>query len=165
MSRPRFRLPSRSLALPIGLGVVALLLAALVTVLAVRLAGGTGDDEPALVAARQTATDLLTIAPDTADATLRRLEDGTTGEFHEQLGSRSGTFAGTIRDAKVSSTGEVSAAGVAERGPGRAVVLVSADSTVHNAQVPDGEPRQYRMRMTVEQEDGRWLVSRLEFVP
>jgi ABC-type Co2+ transport system permease subunit len=44
MSRPRFRLPSRSLALPIGLGLVALLLAALVTVLAVRLAGGTGDD-------------------------------------------------------------------------------------------------------------------------
>ncbi|MBO4239424.1 hypothetical protein [Pseudonocardia alni] len=165
MSRPRFRQPPGSLALPIGLGVVALLLAALVTVLAVRLAGGSGDDEPALVAARQTATDLLTIAPDTADATLRRLEDGTTGEFREQLGSRSGTFAGTIRDAKVSSTGEVSAAGVAERGPGRAVVLVSADSTVHNAQVPDGEPRQYRMRMTVEQEDGRWLVSRLEFVP
>ncbi|ALL79892.1 hypothetical protein AD006_31720 (plasmid) [Pseudonocardia sp. EC080610-09] len=137
----------------------------MIVVLAVRIAGGSGADEPALVAARQTVTDLLTIDPGTADETMRRLSDGATGEFGDQVDDRSGMFAGAIRDADVSSTGSVTAAGVAERGSGRAVVLVAAESTVRNAQVPDGEPRQYRMRLTVEEDGGRWLVSRLEFVP
>lgn len=157
--------PHRAIAFPVGLAVVALLLATLVTVLGVRLATGSGSDEPALVAARQTATDLLTIDPATADDTLQRLTDGATGEFAGQLDARSGNFAGAIRESEVSSTGTVSAAGVSERGPGRAVVLVAAESTVQNAQVPDGEQRQYRMRLTVEEDGGRWLVSRLEFVP
>lgn len=155
----------RVIAIPLALVAIALVLAALVTVLGVRLASDSGADEPALVAARQTVTDLLTIDPGTADETMRRLSGGATGEFGDQVSDRSGTFAGAIRDAKVSSTGTVSSAAVAERGPGRAVVLVAAESTVRNAQVPDGEPRQYRMRLTVEEDDDRWLVSRLEFVP
>lgn len=117
------------------------------------------------MAARQTVTDLLTIDPATAQDTLARLTAGSTGEFASQLAGRSAGFVGAIRDAEVTSTGSVVAAGVAEHGPGRAVVLVSANSTVRNTQVPHGEPRQYRMRLTVQEEDGRWLVSRLEFVP
>ncbi|WP_060710857.1 hypothetical protein [Pseudonocardia sp. HH130629-09] len=132
----RRRLPAGAL-LPAGLVVVV---AVLVTVLAVRRAPAAGDDEPALVAARQTVTDLLTIGPAAAQDTLARLTAGSTGEFACQLAGRSAGFVGAIRDAEVTSTGSVVAAGVAEHGPGRAVVLVSANSTVRNTQSPRVNP-------------------------
>lgn len=129
--------------------------------------GRTDDDaaQAALAAARQLAVDLITTDPERAEETFSRLSDAATGQFAQQLRSRSDTFAETLRTADVRSAGSVTEAGIEQVDARRATVLVSATSVVHNTAVPDGERRGYRMRLTLVNEGDRWLVSTLEFVP
>jgi Mce-associated membrane protein len=43
-------------------------------------------------------------------------------------------------------------------------VLAAVSATVQNADAPTGEQRQYRMKMQLQHDGDRWLVSDLEFV-
>ena len=45
-----------------------------------------------------------------------------------------------------------------------AVVGIAAKATVKNKASPKGEPRNYRLTVTVEKIGDRWLVSGLTFV-
>ena len=45
-----------------------------------------------------------------------------------------------------------------------AVVLVAVDATVSNVKAPQGRPAHYRIKVDLAKEEGRWLVSKLEFV-
>jgi Mce-associated membrane protein len=63
------------------------------------------------------------------------------------------------------TTGEVAEAGVEKYDGNTASAVVAVKTTVKNKTVPNGEQRFYRLVEQMEKHDGRWLVSRVEFVP
>ncbi|MFJ8816425.1 hypothetical protein [Amycolatopsis thermoflava] len=64
----------------------------------------------------------------------------------------------------MTSTGQIADAGIERLSGDDATALVVASANVKNTQAPQGENRQYRLLLTLHREDGRWLVSELEFV-
>jgi hypothetical protein len=53
---------------------------------------------------------------------------------------------------------------VSMTGGDKAVVGIAAKATVKNKSAPKGEPRNYRLTVTVVKVDNKWLVSGLTFV-
>jgi Mce-associated membrane protein len=64
----------------------------------------------------------------------------------------------------VESTGEIEEAGIVTADDKHAVALAAVTSTVKNTEAPDGEIRVYRMKVTLDVVDDKWLVSDVEFV-
>jgi Mce-associated membrane protein len=154
--------------LPAVLAILVVLAAGAVTWLAVLHQSASDEDaagDAAIVAARQMVTDLVTTDPETAEASFERLQQSATGQFAEQLAQQSGSFAQIVKSADVHSEGAIGQAALQKVSTTEAQVLVIADATVRNAQTPEGEARQYRMNLSMERADDRWLVSKLEFVP
>ena len=145
--------------------VLALLVAAAVP--AVRVLGGwsrASDQSAAVAAARQETLNLTTVSFRTADRDVRRMLDGATGAFREQFDQRAKPFLDTVREARVESTGSIADAGVESTGADTVTVLVAATAQVSNAAGPGATPRDYRLRLVVRHEAGRWLVADVSFV-
>ena len=121
--------------------------------------------QSALLTARQVAADITTVSKDSTQHDVDRLMDVATGSFKDQFGEQSSVFQKVVRQAEVSSQGTVREAGISEADGDSAVVLVAVSATVKNTDAPAGEQRQYRMRMHLQRQGDRWLVSDLEFVP
>ncbi|MEK6443894.1 hypothetical protein [Pseudonocardia sp. T1-2H] len=119
----------------------------------------------AIAAARQVALNLTSINADTADADLQRLLDSTTGDFHTQFASRQEPFVQIVRQANVSTTGNVTAAGLDTMNSDSARVLLAVHAVVTNSGAQQGEDRNYRLAITMQHmDDGRWLASSVDFV-
>ncbi|MFF0814173.1 hypothetical protein ACFYVR_03290 [Rhodococcus sp. NPDC003318] len=116
-------------------------------------------------AARTGVLALIDVHVDTADATLARLRDLSTGQFADELSDNESGLAAAIRDAKVDSSGRIDSAALAEEGGTSGVVLVAASGEVANAGSPDATARTYRLRVTLDEVDGSLLMSKVEFVP
>lgn len=114
--------------------------------------------------ASEMATNLVTLRHQSVDEDIQKVIDGTTGPFHDQFAKSSGGFVDVLNEGQVESTGEVKSAGIVEATDDSATVLAAVTSTVKNVEAPDGELRVYRMKMTLDLIDGRWLVSNVEFV-
>ncbi|HWN36014.1 MAG TPA: hypothetical protein VNP03_24895 [Pseudonocardia sp.] len=155
----------------VGLAVLAAAVLALLVVAAVpavRVLGAwrTGADRSAAVqAARQETLNLTTLSFRTADRDIQRMLDGATGTFRAQFDQRAKPFLDTVRQAKVESTGSITEAGVESAGADTVTVLVAATAQVSNTAGPGGTPRDYRLRLVVRHEAGRWLVADVSFVP
>ncbi|WP_345343473.1 hypothetical protein [Rhodococcus olei] len=102
---------------------------------------------------------------DTVDADLDRLSELTTGRFAGELSDSGSGVVQAIRDAAVNADGRVDSAALASESGGGGVVLVAASGAVTNAAGPTATPRNYRLRVTVDDVDGRLLMSNVEFVP
>jgi Mce-associated membrane protein len=152
-------------------GVALLLVAGLmaaVTLLLLRLGDeNTAEDgrQSALRTARQVAMDLTTVSKDSAQQDVDRLMNSATGSFRDQFAQQADVFRKVVSQAGVTSKGMVTEAGVSSVDGDTAVVLAAVSATVHNSDAPAGEQRQYRMRMHLQRDGDRWLVSDLEFVP
>ncbi|UYP19510.1 hypothetical protein OED52_02770 [Rhodococcus sp. Z13] len=118
-----------------------------------------------LQAARQTVLNLTTIGADTADADVARLLEGATGDFKAEFEGREGPFVEVVQQAGVNTTGEVLEAGIQNEDGTCASSLVASRAMVSNADQSDPEPRDFRLRVTICDEDGRLLASKVEFVP
>lgn len=116
-------------------------------------------------AARRTATDLTTIDHTRVEADIQRIIDGATGGFREDFESRSGPFAEVVRQAKSTSKGTVTEAGVERLADDQGQVLVAVTVETSLPDLPEQEPRSWRMRLTVEQDGDEARVSQVEFVP
>ena len=121
-------------------------------------------DEQILATARQVVVNMVTLRHQSVDEDLQRVADGTTGPFRDQFTGSAGSFNDVLSQGQVESTGEVKEAGLVEADDRHAVVLAAVTSTVKNTEAPDGERRMYRMKVTLDAVDGRWLVSDVEFV-
>lgn len=121
-------------------------------------------DRAVLETATQMATNLVTLRHQNVDEDIKKVTDGTTGPFHEQFTSSSGGFGDVLNQGQVESTGEVKSAGVLDSSDDHATVLAAVTSTVKNTESPDGELRVYRMKLTLDLVDSKWLVSNVEFV-
>lgn len=151
----------------IGIAATVTLVAGVVTAGSTWLADRSRDEH------RQTLADaaadgvlaLISVQTDTADADLARLRGLSTGQFADELADGEAGLATAIRDSAVNSDGRIDAAALASENDGSAVVIVAASAQVANVDSPTAAPRSYRLRVTVDDVDGRPLMSKVEFVP
>ncbi|NLU82269.1 hypothetical protein [Rhodococcus sp. HNM0569] len=115
--------------------------------------------------ARQTILNLTTIHPDTAKDDVDRLVAGSSGQFRDEFADRQEPFVSVVQDAKVTTDGEIIAAGYESDVDGGGTVLVAARAMVSSAEQPEAAPRDFRMRVTIADDDGNLTASKVEFVP
>jgi len=118
-----------------------------------------------LQTARQSVLDLTTISAATVDDDVARVLERSTGAFRDQFAERSDDFVSVVEQADVRATGSITEAGIENSDDSAASVLVAATSSVTNSSGAQEEPRVWRLRITLDNEDGTILVSDVEFVP
>ncbi|TQF67246.1 hypothetical protein FK531_15605 [Rhodococcus spelaei] len=107
---------------------------------------------------------LIDVHTATADADVDRLRSLSTGAFADELNDGGSGFVKSIRDSVVNSDGRVDEAALASESGASGVVVVAASAQVSNAAGP-AAGRTYRLRVGVDEVDGRLLMSSVEFVP
>jgi Mce-associated membrane protein len=126
------------------------------------------DDEEArraaVAAASAEVRGLLSISATTSDEDVAALLAGATADFRSELESQADRLRTELSENDVVATGSIDSAAVSAFGGDSATVIMAASGTVDNKQTADPEPRNYRLEVTLVEEDGRWLVSGLEFV-
>ncbi|MBJ8345759.1 hypothetical protein JGU72_13865 [Antrihabitans sp. YC2-6] len=115
--------------------------------------------------ARQAVLNLTTIDPETVKEDVDRILADATGEFQAEFDGRIEPFVSIVREAKVATHGEIIAAGLESESDDGGVVLVAAKSMVTNAGSDEPQPRNFRLRVSVTDVDGRLATSKVEFVP
>jgi Mce-associated membrane protein len=117
-----------------------------------------------LRAARQGALNLTTIDWQHAEGDMQRILDGATGQFHDEFASRSQPFIEVVKQAKSTSVGTITEAGLESEEGGHARVLVAVAVKTSTAGAPEQDPRAWRMRITVQKDGDQAKVSNVEFV-
>ena len=123
-----------------------------------------GDEQDAAAAATAEVEGLIDVSGRTSEEDVAKLLDGATASFRSELEVQADRLRKALAASKVTATGRVLSAGVVTLEDGRATVIVAAAGTVKNKQTSGAEPRNYRLRVDLQQHDDRWLVSGLEFV-
>lgn len=113
---------------------------------------------------RRVVAQLVSLDHSTASDDLARIAADSTGSFKDQFDEVSGSFAEVLGNGQVESTGEVTEAGIVDSTDEKATVLAAVTSTVKNTEAPGGQQRVYRMKVSLGNVDGNWLVSNVEFV-
>ena len=122
--------------------------------------------QAALAAARQLATDFVSISASTVDRDLQRIGSAATGEFKDQFTQGLTQVRSAVVDNKVESQGMVLRSGLVSGDLDSAVVLVAVDASVKNVRAPDGRISHYRIQvdLNLDRASGHWLASKLQFV-
>lgn len=156
--------------LPVLMGLLAAALAGLVAWSAVLGADAfeqrqqEAQRQQALHAARQVAVNLLSLDYRTIDRDIDRVLNGTTGQFRDQFASRTGVVEQVLPEAEAASEAQIHSAGVSSMDGDSAEVMLIADATVRNANQEEPRNVHYRLSLTVERQDGRWLVSEVRYI-
>jgi Mce-associated membrane protein len=114
---------------------------------------------------RQAAVNLTTLDFNDADAGVHRILDSATGKFRDEFASRSQPFIDALKQARSSSRGTVTIAGLESVIGAEAKVLVAVSVQSSTEAVPEQNPRAWRMQITIQQENDGMKVSNVEFVP
>ncbi len=117
-----------------------------------------------LQVARQGALNLTTIDWQHADADVRRILDGATGEFHEDFVKRSQPFIDAVQQSKAKTVGSVVEAGLESEATDTARALVAVTVQTSNATGPDQVERSWRLRIDVQRVENQVKVSNVQFV-
>ncbi|MCD2131152.1 hypothetical protein LQ424_05105 [Rhodococcus qingshengii] len=107
---------------------------------------------------------LIDVHSATVDENLATLQALSTGAFADELKSGESAFVASIRDFAVDSDGRVDTAALASESGTSGVVLIAASAQVANS-AGESSARTHRLRVGVEEVDGRVLMSSVEFVP
>jgi Mce-associated membrane protein len=118
-----------------------------------------------LQVARQGALNLTTIDWQHADADVRRILDGATGEFYDDFAKRSKPFIEVLKQAKATTVGTITEAGLESETADTAQALVAVSVMTSNAGAPQPDPHAWRMRIFVQRVGDQAKVSNVEFVP
>jgi Mce-associated membrane protein len=101
-----------------------------------------------------------------ADEYVTAVEKGATGTFLDQFKASvpaTKQLLAANRSVQVPTIPR-DGAGLMERKGDTAKVLIAMDATVTNKSTSKPQPRQYRLQVTLTQQDGRWLISNLGFI-
>lgn len=117
-------------------------------------------------AARQGVINLMSIDYATAQDTVKRVLDGSTGRFKANFADTADDFVKALQKEKVVTKATVNDAAVESMTSDSAVVLVSATSRREGPQAPKDEqqPRLWRLVLTLERDGGQIKMSGVEFV-
>src|ERR1700690_879312 len=118
-----------------------------------------------LQVAKQGGLNMTTIDWQHADADVHRILDGATGEFYEDFAKRSQPFIEVLKQAKATTVGTITEAGLESERADTAQALVALSVQTSNAGVPDQVPRAWRMRIHVQKIGDQVKVSNVGFVP
>lgn len=121
-------------------------------------------NQQALAAAKQACVDFVSVSAASVDRDLQRILAGTTGDFRDEFSRGQSQVRAAVVENNVQSQGTVLRAALLSGDRRRATVLVAIDATVRNTNAPDGRQSHYRIQVELVRTDGRWLVSRLQFV-
>ena len=166
VAAPEARRPMLILCVVFGVLVVAL------AAIAIKLGLGLGaqqkqqdDQQAALHAARQAATDLMTVSYQTAPRDINRILGVSTGSFHAQVSADQKQLINETLSAHAVSTANVLGAGVVggQVNGSTATVIVVVDSTITSKNAPNGVVNHYRETITLTRTGGHWLASQVDF--
>jgi len=120
-------------------------------------------------AAQQAASDevraLLNIDYRSPKTTIDKVKAGATADFAKEFDSGTGGLVELTMQARSVMTAEVLWAGVVEADPDSASVIVATTGTVTNTETGDKPAaRNFRIKVDLVLQDGRWLASKLDFV-
>lgn len=94
------------------------------------------------------------------DKSFARLRAVATNDFYQQFLQAADQLTPLILGKKASSAGKVVDIAIQdEPGRGSAMVLVAADATVRNTDVPQGAVQRFRLRIALTQVDRGWRVK------
>jgi Mce-associated membrane protein len=122
------------------------------------------DEKAAVAAATAEVEGLIDISATTSEEDMDALLVGATAEFRSELESQADRLQEALKKNRVTATGDVVSAGMVKLEDGRATVIAAAAGTVENSGTNAAEPRNYRLRVDLQKDGDRWLVSGLEFV-
>ena len=114
--------------------------------------------------ARQGALNLTTIDWQHAEADVRRILDGATGDFYNDFSKRSQPFIEVLQQAKASTVGRITESGLESETADGAEVLVAVAVQTSNAGEPDPVTRAWRMRISVRKIGDHVKVANVGFV-
>jgi hypothetical protein len=119
----------------------------------------TDDYAEALQAARSGIVDLTSFDYLTLDDDIEQVRRVATGDLEEATVDRLDTERQQITDLKAVWNTEVVGAGVTRADGGDATVLLVIQSTQESAANPQAQIVRYRIEVSLEKEEGRWLLS------
>ena len=166
--------PSRAVpVLPaVAVGVAALLTAGLLTAMGYMIWQHQKSSQQRYsaaeftAAARQDVINLMSIDYNTAQDSVQRVLDGSTGRFRANFDETADDFVKALQEEKVVTKANVNDAAVESMTGDTAVVLISATSQREGAKAPKDQqqPRLWRVVVTLEREDGQIKMSGVDFV-
>lgn len=117
-------------------------------------------------AARQGVINLMSIDYATADESVKRVLDGSTGRFRANFEETADDFVKALKDEKIVTKASVNGAAVESMTDDSAVVLLSATSRREDQRAPKDqqEPRLWRVVLTLQRDGGQIKMSAVEFV-
>ena len=118
-----------------------------------------------LAAATDEAEAFINIKYEDAQDSIDRVAAGATGDFKKQYSRSTKGVLQVLRQEKSSMEGEVLWAGVVDVDQDSATVIAATSGTVANRQT-NNQPvaRNFRLRLDLVREGGRWLTNDLQFV-
>ena len=114
---------------------------------------------------RQGALNLTTIDWQHADTDVQRILDSATGTFYDDFSKRMKPFVDVVNKAQAKSVGTISEAGLESESGDEAQVLVAVSVKTSNLGAAEQEPRDWRMRISVQKDGDGAKVSNVAFVP
>jgi len=118
-----------------------------------------------LAAADAEVTAFVNLRYDRARASVQAVAAGATGDFREHYVKSAAEVIRVLQRSRSQMTGRVVWSGVSQLSGDRAVVIVATSGTVSNQRTEHRpQPRQFRFRVAMLRQGGRWLTSDIEFV-
>ncbi|WP_264016709.1 MSCRAMM family adhesin SdrC [Mycolicibacterium confluentis] len=105
---------------------------------------------------------LTSIDSNKVDENFNQVLDGATGEFKDMYSQSSVQLRQLLIDNKAAAHGVVVDSAVQSASRDKVVVLLFVDQAVSNTNVPDPRIDRSRIKMTMEDVDGRWRASKVE---
>lgn len=118
--------------------------------------------EQAQQAAVSYAQVLTSIDSNKVDENFQQVLEGATGEFKDMYSQSSEQLRQLLIDNEAKAHGVVVESAVQSASTDKAVVLLFVDQSVSNTHVPDPRIDRSRIKMTMEDVDGRWRASKVE---
>ena len=117
-------------------------------------------------AARQDVINLMSIDYNTAQDSVQRVLDGSTGRFRANFADTAADFVKALKDEKIVTKATVNDTAVESMTADSAVVLVSATSQREGPKAPKDqqEPRLWRVVVSLERDGGQIKMSGVDFV-
>lgn len=116
--------------------------------------------------ARQGVINLMSVDYGTAQETVQRVLDSSTGRFRSNFEETADDFVKAVQEEKIITRASVNDVAVDSMTADSAVVLVSATSQREGPQAPKSQqqPRVWRVVVTMERDGGQMKMSAVEFV-
>lgn len=118
----------------------------------------------AIAVAQTYAVNLTTYDHAKLDEDFARVLEGSTGSFRTEYTAASESLRALIAKFKATATGKVLNTAVLSVSTSNAELLLFVDQTVNNSNTDAPRIDRTRMRMGLEKQDGRWLISALDLV-